>query len=81
LRVAFEIQSNAKLNVGSDVVSDVGKKFHGALEEQALAPGEKRKLGYKIRLTQAASAVEARIGIRADGPANFKITNLVVSVQ
>jgi hypothetical protein len=81
LRVSFEIQSDGPIAITSDAISEVGKRFHGVMDEQSIGSGEKRKLGYGIHLFEPVTALEARIGIRADKPVKFKITNLKIQVQ
>lgn len=81
LHVAFKMHVVNKLFVTSDVVSANGQQFHGSMDEQAFNAGETRKLGYRIRLPLPATAVEARIGIRADTPVDFTITDLSVAVE
>jgi hypothetical protein len=81
LRISFEIQSDGPIAVTSDAISEVGKRFHGVMDEQTISSGEKRKLGYGIHLFEPVTALEARIGVRADKPVKFKITNLTINVQ
>lgn len=79
--VSFDIEASDALFVSSDAISQVGQRFHGLMTDQAVAAGEKRRLGYAVHLFEPASALEARIGIRADKPARFTITNLSVRVE
>jgi hypothetical protein len=81
LRVSFEVQSDTAIDVTSDAISDVGKRFHGVMDEQHIAAGEKRRLGYGIHLFEPANALEARIAVRSETPAKFKITNLSIVIQ
>jgi hypothetical protein len=80
VRVSFELHASSKLNVWSDVVSNI-KQRHGALEPQTMAAEDSRKFGYRIHLLQGVNALEARVWISAEAPASFKITNFSVSVE
>jgi hypothetical protein len=81
LHIQFDIQSPTKLTVSSDVVSDLGKQFHGALGEQTIEPNKKLTLGYTIHLPLPAEAVEARLFVQGESATTFDISNLVVGVQ
>jgi hypothetical protein len=81
VKFRFDIESESSLSVMSDVLSDGAKQFHGAVEEQQVKPNEKAIVQYRIRLFEAARALETRIGIRADRPANFTITNIALSIE
>jgi hypothetical protein len=81
LWVTFELQADGPLTVTSDAVSEVGKRFHGLMNEQPVAKGEKRNLGFGVHMSEPASALEARIAIRAEGLARFTIRNLSIRVQ
>jgi hypothetical protein len=76
VRVAFEFQSEKKVKLVSDVVSSGGQVFHGALDELEVDPKTVRTVGYRIHVFQDVRGAEARIGMRADGPTNIRITNL-----
>jgi hypothetical protein len=81
VRLQFEIESPTQLHVMSDVLSSSAKQFHAALEDEVLQPNQPRTVSYRIHLFDSARALEARIGIRADEPSRFKISNLQLSVQ
>jgi hypothetical protein len=81
LSIGFEFESDVPVEVMSDVVSEVGKRFHGSIDQQNLPPSERRHLGYSIQLTERVVALEARVGIRATGTVNFKLSKLTVVVQ
>ncbi len=80
LRISFDIQSDSPVLVKSDVSSEAGKRFHGEFDEHQIQAGEKHTLSYGIHLFEPATAVEARIGLRAENPVDVRITNLAVQV-
>jgi hypothetical protein len=81
VRVSYEIQSPEKIGVGGDMVSDVGKKLHGSMDEQSVGANELRKIGYSIHLFEPAKALEVRVGVHGIGPVDFKITNFNVTIH
>jgi hypothetical protein len=81
VRLTFDIQSAQKLGVTADIVSSVGTKFHGAMDEQAVDPKAAGHVSYAAHMSEEADALEARVWLRSDRPASFKITNLELKVQ
>jgi hypothetical protein len=80
--INFEIKSDGAADVFADVVARMGGETLGALNAQTVAPGEKRKLGYRIRVFSGKSTVESRIGlISSSGPVSFEITNYTMIVR
>jgi hypothetical protein len=80
VRVTFELHALGKLEFSSDIVSNV-RQILGVLEAQSLAAGESRKLGYRIHLSEAAKALEARVWVSSEKPVDFEIKNLALTVQ
>ena len=81
VKFRFDIESESSLSVMSDVLSDDAKQFHGAVEEQQVKPNEKAIVQYRIRLFEPARALETRIGIRTDKPANFTIARIALTIE
>jgi hypothetical protein len=81
VELTMDIQSPSAINVHSDMGSQVGKRSLGGISPQTLAPNEKRRIGYKINMAQADTAVETRIWVHGTGPVDFDITNLIVQVR
>jgi hypothetical protein len=81
VQLRFDIEARDTLILTSDVISNGAKQFHGALDEQLLASGQRRTVGYRIHLFDATRSLETRVAVRADEPIDFEITNLEVKVQ
>lgn len=81
VRLQFDIESSAPLQLNSDVLSSGAKQFHAALEEQTIVPNQRGTVRYRVHLFDAARSVETRIGIKATEPVDFTISNLAVIVQ
>jgi hypothetical protein len=81
VRLTFDIQSDQKIGVTSDIVSSVGTKFHGAMDEQTVEAKSARNVSYALRMSEEADALEARVWLRSERPASFKITNLELAVK
>jgi hypothetical protein len=81
VRLRFDIESPAQLHIMSDMVSASAKQFHAALEDQMILANQRQTIRYRVHLFDAVRALESRIGIRADGPARFTITNFQLDVQ
>lgn len=81
VRFRFDIESEGQISVMSDVLSDGAKQFHGAVEEQRVRSNEKTTIQFRIRLFEPARALETRIGIQADQPANFTISKVALSIE
>jgi hypothetical protein len=81
LRLQFEIESPTQISVMSDVLSASATQFHAALEEQVVEAQTRESFRYRIHLFGAARALEARIGLRSAGSADFTISNFLLNVQ
>jgi hypothetical protein len=81
VQLRFDIEASTKVTIMSDVLSDGAKRFHGALDDEAIQPQQSRTVSYKIRVFDGVSALESRIGLRADAPVDFKITNLKLTID
>jgi hypothetical protein len=81
LKLTFDIESSSKLVVTSDVVSSLAKNFHGAMDDQEIAPRQARRIGYRIHFSRPAEGVEARLWVRGDGPSSFQISNFSLEVR
>lgn len=81
VQLRFNIQSKRPLKLMSDVLSEGAKQFHGALETEVTEADGTQAVNYRIHVFDAVRALETRIGIRTEAPADFKITNLSMSIQ
>ena len=81
VQLRFDIEARGKFHLTSDIISNGAKQFHGALDELTLNLGERRSIGYRIRVFDATRTLETRIAIRANEPIDFEITDLEVKVQ
>lgn len=81
VQLRFDIEARSKLSLTSDMISNGAKQFHGALDEQLFDVSDRRSVSYRIRVFEATRSLETRIGIRADAPVDFEITNLEVNIQ
>lgn len=79
--VRFDIESQSRFELASDIVSDNARQRHGKLVGQTLAPKEKRSIDYCVHVFEAVPRVDARIALHSDAPLDFRITNLEVSVR
>lgn len=79
--VSFEVEATNRLAVVSDIVSDSAKRFHGALLEQWVEAGGKQRFGYRVHFFQGTPSLETRIFVRAGGPVDFKIRDLLINVR
>jgi hypothetical protein len=77
----FEVEAVTKIAVQSDIVSDAGQRFHGALTEQVLQPGTRLWFGQRLHLFSHVDNLEGRVSVRADGPAEFKINHFALNVR
>jgi hypothetical protein len=81
VQVSFKIEAPSNVSVFSDVVSDLGHRDHASILDQPVAAKERRSVGYRVSFFEDATALEARIGVRGDGPVDFDISDLVVDVH
>jgi hypothetical protein len=81
VEVSFRIEAKTRIALVSDVVSNTARNFHGGLLEKTLEPGTEHLVGYKVHLFRGADALESRIFVRGDAPADFRIKDLVVNVR
>jgi hypothetical protein len=81
VQLRFDIESPSELQLTSDVISDSAKQFHGALDELLLSANDKRSVSYRLHVFETARTLEARIGLRAQGPIDFTITDLALNVR
>jgi hypothetical protein len=81
LWVDFDIVADMPLAVTSDAISEVDRRFHAAMNEQPIAKGERRNLGFGTHLSEPTTGLETRIAIRADKLAKFTIKNLSVRIE
>jgi len=77
----FEVEAITKVSLMTDIVSDMGARFHAAINEQTFDAGTRRWVSYRVHVTEPATQLEGRIHIRADEPASFKINDLVLTVH
>jgi hypothetical protein len=77
----FEFESDDDLKVYADLVSDTATIFYGALPDQPVARGTTRRFAQRVHLFKGIETFESRIAVRAERPVNFKIRNLVLSIQ
>jgi len=80
VQVSFQITSPREVTVMSDMVSDLGRRFHGSIEEH-VGGAEPRTVSYRVFFFDPAEGLEARIGVHGEGPVDFDIKNLVVDVH
>lgn len=81
VKVRFEVESDDELVVSGDVVSNMGKQQHGELGSQTVSPDAKRPLSYRAQLEEGGEAVEARIFVRGEDDAAFRISNFEIAVH
>jgi hypothetical protein len=81
VHVRFDIDSTSHLTLMSDVLSNSAKQFHGALEERAVRANERARVQYRIHIFEPVHALEARIGVRAESPVNFSITDYSLTIE
>jgi len=81
VQLRFDIESPRELQLTSDMISDSAKQFHGALDELLLSAHAKRSVSYRLHVFETARTLEARIGLRAQGPIDFTITNLSLNIR
>jgi len=80
VKISFDISSKAALSVGVDTVSQVGKRFHAAMEETPVEGGHTRHVGLTIHVFESTVGFENRIWLQSSSKASFKITNLALVV-
>jgi hypothetical protein len=73
LSSSFEIESKSEMLVSSDVVSAGSATFHGSVNDQKVAPGQKSRLAQRLHIFQQAAGIETRLWVRAEHPTNFKL--------
>jgi len=81
VRLSFDIQAQTQLGISSDIVSAAGTVFHGGMDEQVLDPKARQHWGYAIRMPQSVDAAEARLWVRGETPASFKISSFKLTVE
>jgi hypothetical protein len=81
VRVQFDVQASQDVTVSSDVVSDLGRRSHGSLSDQAIVANHSQSLWYQVHVDGAAQAVEARLMVRSKALVDFRITNLTLAIR
>jgi hypothetical protein len=81
VELQFEIQADANLSFVTDVVSQMGAKFHAGINEQVLEAGARRSIGFRASVPNGATALESRIYVRADQRAGLTITDFALTVR
>lgn len=81
VHVRFDIDSTSHLTLMSDVLSNNARQFHGALEEKAVRANERTRVQYRIHIFDSVHALEARVGVRAEGPVTFNITDYSLTIE
>jgi hypothetical protein len=77
----FELEADDDIKVYADLVSDTATVFYGALPDQTVARGTTRRFSQRVHLFKEIEAFESRIAVRSERPVNFKIRDLVLSIQ
>jgi hypothetical protein len=81
VELRFEIDTQTKIYLSSDIVSGMGTKLHAGLNEQVIDAGTRRWIGYRVHIYGDTPMLEGRIHVRADEPATFAINDLGLTVR
>jgi len=80
IELSFEVEASTTLNIESELVSEMGKYFYGALPAQAVEKGTRRSFALRVPITSRVAGLEARVIVSADTPVSFKIHRMNVKV-
>ena len=81
LELQFELQADSKLSFATDLVSEMGAKFHAGVSEQTVEAGSRRTVGFRVSVPNGATALESRIHVRADQKAGLTINDFSLTVR
>ena len=80
VRVQFDLEVGDNATLIGDVVSGGAKQFHAAIEGD-LSVDEQRSFSYRIQIFEDIAALETRAGFGAEGPLDFAISNLKLTIE
>lgn len=81
LELQFELQAETKLTFATDLVSDMGSKFHAGINEQTMEAGSRRSVGFRVNVPNGATALESRVYVRMDGKGGLSINDFSLTVR